>query len=722
MPTPELPGLVGDGSLVVTDLGPQGPFTFGNGVPLPQGPVQTAVLPPSPTPTAGINFFIPVLNDSAPSTPVALEVESAAYSPVGDVYGRARVLGRLLKIKVNNRYVSLAYLFCVGEVEEVEELIIDGRSATVSGNSGGAKFTSADLLLDTSAGGRTLYCQIFEGTSGQDVSTFWTNTDGGWTARDSAQTDTWANYCIVCFDLSADLSDFRAIPRVEAIIKGHKVRDPRTSPETTAYSNNAALVLAHFFENYVDSTKTVDDTTLGEAADWADEVMPNGAARRTLNTWLNKRQTVENIGSSMATWCGIYVSSDEDTFYFIPDKPRDSDLDIGPSKVVSSSAKRRSDSERPDDVRVIGFDVDNNREYIAEAVGSGSKITELRIPGITNYAEAKRYAIQHYNHATTEDLDISCKVHGLGLKLLRGNVVRFTSEALSIEDKAMRVAEVQFDGEDGYFTLRLVEYQEASYSDDVSTDPITTDLTLPDPYDVPAITGLVGSYGADTLSNGSGDVRGFITATWDTITYLFADRVQVRIFGYLATASPTDTELETFETTAGTTTLKCVIDTYIGDYFDGTVGSSGKSNFKIQARIISTSGAAGPWTDLPTVTTDDEWVNYKDPTPPRPDQVNGESYSLGGSPEYFGVRLTLLGEIPNHVAYNYITETGGSGGDPSSGNFSSDLDPYVQYYDQDLSFTEDTDGYRSGTEYSFDVQYGNRTGQLGTVRGTSITP
>lgn len=96
------------------------------------------------------------------------------------------------------------------------------------------------------------------------------------------------------------------IPTFTAIVKGKKIYDPRTS--TTAYSNNAALVIRDYITSATGlNDSAVDDTYFSAAANDCDDAIPLSGggtqARYTIDGVINAESTTGNALADMMEAC-----------------------------------------------------------------------------------------------------------------------------------------------------------------------------------------------------------------------------------------------------------------------------------------------------------------------------------------------------------------------------------------------------------------------------------
>ena len=128
------------------------------------------------------------------------------------------------------------------------------------------------------------------------------------------------------------------------------------------------------------------------------------------------------------------------------------------------------------------IDIRRPAEWSATGVIAGTverRESEISLPGIQSASQAQREAIERLNKLTLADLSFSIDVFDEGLKIEPGDVVA-VSHPLGLVEKGMRVGGIDNTGP-GRWTLQLIEYDPAAYSDAVVSNPSTPDTSLPSP-------------------------------------------------------------------------------------------------------------------------------------------------------------------------------------------------------------------------------------------------
>lgn len=103
----------------------------------------------------------------------------------------------------------------------------------------------------------------------------------------------------------------------------------------------------------------------------------------------------------------------------------------------------------------------------AELPGVGStrpyRLSQVRMPGVHRYSQARREAIERLNKLTLQDLSTTIEVFDQGVRHQVGDIIQVT-HPIGVTDKLFRVMEVASPGP-GRWVLSLLEHDPSSYSD-----------------------------------------------------------------------------------------------------------------------------------------------------------------------------------------------------------------------------------------------------------------
>lgn len=417
----------------------------------------------------------PTNNATGPQPPSEISGSVAGlYTPIPVIYGEARVVGRMFRWFENESFFVGIYVFCKGEIEGFQRLSIDGREVDVS-TRGSSEFTETAL---TGANG---YCQLFTGSDAQDVTAATASTRASsWT------TDDYAGFACCVIDLDPNDFDMRAIPRVEAVIKGTKdIIDPRVSPSVGEYTNNPALCFAHFLTTYFDDTTDFDGASLALVADRADGIgtaneIQSSPSLPTRHTWGmvigQKIQPMAIVVEFLESAAELYAWEEAGVWYFISDGPTASTHTIDEDRIIKGSATFTAlgQDNQPDDVRVVYQPLTDKGVGIVEALGTVSGgIAEYNAIWINNEFEALRLAYKKYNRLNNENFVLTFDYFSEGLKIRRGEVFTYTDRTFGITSMDFRATRVELI-KPGVWRVTGREYHDNTYDEAVVDDPITS--------------------------------------------------------------------------------------------------------------------------------------------------------------------------------------------------------------------------------------------------------
>lgn len=484
-------------------------------------------------------------------------------TPVRLVYGRPRIGARVLNV-----------LRAAGGGNRIVVQVLWGFAGEPIGN-----VTLADAALP--AGSTATH---YDGTQ--------TTVDATLAAAFAAQsppiayTDTLAGYCYSVIVLPG--SALNGSLALAGVGGGRLVYDPRDGgqdpddPSTWVWSDNPALCLADFCANRLyGAGRAVDWSSVADTADANDEPLAGGEPRRRLAWALEQVQPVTAVIEVLRTYAGCWVVPRGDVLRLVPDAP---------SAPVASYAHaagqvagwsdwtRRDTGDAPTVVEIEYSDTAQlpwrSRIARAQLPGAGSarpwRVSRVALPGITRHSQAHREAVERLNKLTLADLALALTVFDAGIAHEAGDVVEISLPFGGLAGKPMRLAAAPRGAGHGLWTLPLVEYDPAVYSDEVQTEPTYPDTTLPDPNAPPAIAVAAAE---EVLQNANGlfASRARVTITPPDWPWIGGYRVEVLAAGQM------------FD--AGTS----AVPAYATPPLQEGVA------YTIRAQLVSVTGAGGPW-------------------------------------------------------------------------------------------------------------------------------
>ena len=220
------------------------------------------------------------------------------------VYGRNRKSGVLVYAETtnSNEYLHLVFTLAAHEIQEIESIYVNDEIVTLDG--------SGNVTAPSKYSGLIRVKKHLGATDQAADADLVSESNGKWSNNHRLRGVAYL-YVRLKFDQEAFGG---GIPGVSAIVKGKKLFDPRSS--TTAYSNNAALVLRDYLSNsdygVGASAAEIDDTSFIAAANICDEDVTLSAggtenryeANGVLNTGATPKSNIEGLLGS----CGGTLS------------------------------------------------------------------------------------------------------------------------------------------------------------------------------------------------------------------------------------------------------------------------------------------------------------------------------------------------------------------------------------------------------------------------------
>lgn len=194
----------------------------------PGGPFYYDPTPTTPTQSGGANSQASGNNNAPMESTV-----SPANGRIPVLYGRRKIPGLFVYMNVIGSDLHVLYIFCEGEIEGFETILVNGKAIT--------EFDNTHLKYER-----------YMGTDTQSVC--------GLEQHDSDWKDPLRNIAYIWLRIiPGEGSEITDLPKVEAIVKGKKVYDPRAAVESSGfftgasaapvYSANPALCLADALTN-----------------------------------------------------------------------------------------------------------------------------------------------------------------------------------------------------------------------------------------------------------------------------------------------------------------------------------------------------------------------------------------------------------------------------------------------------------------------------------------
>lgn len=464
-----------------------------------------------------------------------LKNRTGSKVPIPVVYGQARVGAVLTDIRIdensyNNKRLVMVCAFTHGSddgtgIEAIDEIYLDDNLAWTY--SGGVQAPYSVLIDDPDDAYQTEHLEVttYLGTDSQNVDSDlaaifpseWPSTSRG------------RGIAYVVLKLWYNETYFPGIPRVNAVVRGQKVFDPRYS--TTVYSDNPALAVRDFLTadiyGYGIADALMDDTdTFENEADYCDELVTpysgSGTQKRfeiggALNTGRAIRASLADLNTSCR---GTVLNTGGYWKLRIRKEQSATGLEITPDNTVEGTWKYilPGSSQTPNSIMV--HYVDENRDYQVDSVrwpeagGTNPYLNddagyerEVRfdLPFTTNRLRAQQIGMIMLREAR-EGIGVVVTGKQELIPLEFGDIVNVTQPGPGWSSKPFWVMATNYRPTEQVIDLILVEYDSSVYTyDEQFPQPDIEDTVLPEHKWPPEIISIV-----PTVA-GNGDVTVTLT-------------------------------------------------------------------------------------------------------------------------------------------------------------------------------------------------------------------
>lgn len=503
-----------------------------------------------------ISWFIPIPDQPnlENESRGALVNKQSNIEQIPVIYGQRRVGGTIVFVETSgssNTYLYLCLVLCEGEIEEIGDIYID------------------DVLLDASSRHNS-YVSVDKklGSDSQAASTVLLDAPS-WTS-----TDTLSGIAYLGIRLTYNADVFNGIPTINAVVKGRKVFDPRTS--TTAYSNNPALCLRDYLTNsrYGKGlpSSVIDDVTFSAAANDCDidvdsyDGGPSVKAFSCNSYLITSNSLFNNVKVLLSGMQGIMPYQNGQYRLFI-EKEKASTFDFTTDNIIGGiSITGTSKSSKYNKITAKFVNPDANwqadsvvwpeadsteaSDFLAED-NNVELSSELNLTTVTNYYQARNIAKTAVLASRLAGLRVNLLATSEALNCVVGDVVTITHPTPGWDGKEFRLTRLSLNY-DGTVSASMVEHIAAVYpwvKDKVQ--PVSAQSTLPNPY----VVGEVTDIRFDTTTNYT---EQYGAIEWDCED-LFVARYKVVVDGKNAkfdlASSAKDTGVELFGRAKRTTMI-----------------------------------------------------------------------------------------------------------------------------------------------------------------------
>ena len=431
------------------------------------------------------------------------------------IYGERLVGGTRIFVETSgtdNQYLYVAIVLAEGEINSVEEILIDDKPVTFA-----STFTDGNAV-EVDSGDSNYYkdgeslirVEPHFGTDGQSASTL-LSTLSSWGSNHKL-----SGLCYLAIRLKFNQDAFSGLPKIQARIKGKKVKTYNASlvEQSASYSTNPAWCILDYLTDtrYGKglATSEIDLQSFYDASLVCEtQVEPYSGADDInifdCNTAVDTSRTIIDNLREMIKGCRGYIPFSQGKYSLIIETTGTATVSLTEDDIIGGyTLAIPQKNERYN--RVICSFINPDRNYQVDEVqfppiddsglpsadqhatmktADGGFLLEGRFqfPTITSQYQAEEMA-EVILRRSREALGLSLNVAFKGYELNIGDIVNITHSSLGFSAKPFRVLGITFNN-DYTVGLSLVEHQDSHYTWATKTQATTIPTTtLPNPFTV----------------------------------------------------------------------------------------------------------------------------------------------------------------------------------------------------------------------------------------------
>jgi hypothetical protein len=445
---------------------------------------------------------------------------SAEGTVIPIIYGTDNIGPIISLVHVKDGFLYLRCVWCVGEIDAVESVTIDGKAPT-------AAHTLTHYVGSASQGVDPTLAAVIPGYADTCV----VNVDG---------TAVGIAYSVIkvargSFNQEGE-QEFSGtgFPRIIARIRGKKVYDPRV--DAFQYSSNPACVLADLLTDRVQGLGLqVDWSSVEVNADYCDTVLGD-SARYECNLTLASTQQVQSWVETVRSYARCFIVPRDNKCRFVVNTVSAVVGSITDSDMVRGTfnIEKRSLLNQPNVLKVFYTSTVSDPptedfvEIVKDKVLTGEEFrrqSTIQMPGFRKKAQAMRFATERMNEASLIDLSGSFDCFDKQWKYEIGDVIEIT-HPVGLLNKQVRVTSID-PVERGILRINFTEYDANVYSDVVVDEPPPPDSGGDSPSVPPLVTGLTLS--EEFYIRGT-TVGSQLAITWDAAPYAYLQYYVLEVY------------------------------------------------------------------------------------------------------------------------------------------------------------------------------------------------
>ncbi|KKN44562.1 hypothetical protein LCGC14_0691660, partial [marine sediment metagenome] len=434
------------------------------------------------------------------------------------IYGETRVGANMIDIRVDdaspdNKRLALVAAFCLGssdggDIEGVQTIYLDDKIAWTKG-AGLAGVYNGFLPVSDTIQSKFLKVTVHEGATSQTV-------DADLTAlfpTEHPSTSRGRSVCYVTLLAWADSDVYpNGIPRINALIRGQRCFDPRTS--TTIYTQNPAVIIRDYLVSTVYGfgvpTADIIEQTFIDMANYCDEIvsLPSAGSQKRFvaNGWVDTSKSLSSNLADLATSCRAQVFETGGKWQIhIRRTLAVSGLKLDKGNTVEGSWNFFLPGSRDVPNVMRATYLDPARDYRPDTVqwpdpgAANPALTNdndfesrfaIDLPYTDNRLRAQQFCLT-LTKEMREGIMVTLTAKGELLQGKIGDIVELTYLTPGWVDKPFWIIAMNIKS-DFNIDMVLVEYESTVYDLDAQVDqPAIPNTNLPDPHAAPPPTSLV---------------------------------------------------------------------------------------------------------------------------------------------------------------------------------------------------------------------------------------
>lgn len=323
---------------------------------------------------------------------------------------------------------------------------------------------------------------------------------------------------------------------VQVVLRGLKVYNPIVGYKI--YSENPALCLNDCLTSKIYGLgKNVNEVSVLTCREFNNTLLSDGKKQRTINYAIDKLAPIEKHIDVLRTYASCFIVDHGDELFLVPDTvsgtiTRSFNEDNFVKDSVYIERDKKADVPTVITVKWTNTNVNPWRDDPATAkldgVDDGTvewRESTVRLPGITNYSQAYREAVERLNKLNFSDVSLSATTFDESLQDQIGDIAYFTHR-YGLENRPMRFIKCNLQSP-GRWNILVKEHADANYSNEVQTEPSEPDTTLPNPLNPNPPTGLILT--EDVFSLDDGQTVSKIKLQWMAPVIGFVQHYRVKI-------------------------------------------------------------------------------------------------------------------------------------------------------------------------------------------------